>query len=156
MKHIEATQLKAVFHRLPFPRFATYHSFQSILTLLLRYTRLLTSHRSSNILQTPVLPGLCNSLLSAQTILSHLFHLVTLIQLSGLYQPHFPSSLRRTDTLHTTYTELPLAGSIPLPGGSSFQHSLLHFLDITSTSVYCLCFIRIQVLSMICILQWYT
>ena len=121
MKHIETTQPKAVFHCLPFPKFAPNHSFQSILTLLLRYTRLLTSHHSSNILQTPILPGLCNSLLSAQTILSHLFHLVTLIQLSGLCQPHFPGSLRRTNTLHTTYTEFPLAVGIPCLEATPFN-----------------------------------
>lgn len=137
MKHMDEAQLRAVFHYLPFPRSAPNHSFQSSLTLSPSYTRLLTSHHSPNTPQTPILPSLCNSLLSAQTLHSHPLHLLTLIQPSWLCQPHFSSSPRKTrdlylcchNTLHTTYTEFPLAMITPLPESIYFQHSFLHFLD---------------------------
>lgn len=92
MKHLDDIQLRAVLHS-PDPP-------QSGLTLFPRYMRVFTSHHSTNILQTPILPCICNSLLSAQTILSCLLPLVILIQFLWFCQSHFPSSLGKTKDWH--------------------------------------------------------
>lgn len=158
-EHVEDTRLRAVFHCIPFSKsapslvgysFPDTSDYSHLITVQIRYKYLFFGYLQFSSLcpsfSFPSIPPGDSASLTAPAPLKDWRLMSVLPQLTAAHP--LPTAAIKVDSHQLQ--------AFFWSGIISFQYSIPHSLGITPTSVYFLCFIRIQVVSMVYILWWCT